>query len=103
MADLAKNPRIALRGATDHQAVGAGLFKHLGGLLRGLDVAVGEHRDAHRRADGGDGGVLGLAAEALRACAAVHRQRGDARVLGDARDVHAVAFARTRGRCGSSG
>jgi len=46
MLDLAKQPRPALSGAADHQAIGAGLPQHLAGLLRRVDVAVGDHRNA---------------------------------------------------------
>ena len=41
--DLAEDPRAALGRAPDHHRVGAGVVEHEPGLLRGGDVAVGDH------------------------------------------------------------
>ena len=72
MADLAEHPRPALRGAADHHRIGAGVFEHVLDSLRRGDVAVGDHRDADRRLDRGDGVVFGLAGiSRRRACGRV--------------------------------
>src|SRR6478672_12565919 len=48
VVDLAEYPGTPLRGAADHDRVGAGVFEDVPGLLGGVDVAVGDHRDRDR-------------------------------------------------------
>ena len=91
MRDLAEDPRPALRGAADHHRIGAGVPQHERGALRRIDVAVGDHRDRQLRLDRGDGVVFGEAGVLLVAGAPVHGERGDAAVLGDARDRRRIA------------
>ena len=101
MPDLAEDPRPALRGAADHHRVGARCARARARLLGRGDVAVGDHRNRHRRLDGADRVVLDGADEGAGARAAVHGERADARVLGDARDRERVAVRRVGRRCGS--
>ena len=94
MADLAEYPRPALRSAADHDRIGPGVFEHLLGLLRRVDVAVGDDRNAHCGLYRGDGVVLGMSRVGASAGAAVHGQRLDARALGDARDCERIFMLR---------
>ena len=48
--DLSGQPRPALRRATDHDRIGAGLAQRLLRVLKRFDVAVDHHRDRHRLA-----------------------------------------------------
>ncbi|CDN41094.1 hypothetical protein BN871_AB_00920 [Paenibacillus sp. P22] len=43
-----EHPRVAERRASDHDAVAAGFGDHALGVLRGVDVAVADDRNAHR-------------------------------------------------------
>ena len=90
--DLTEDPRPPLGATADHQRIGRGLGQHPSCLLGRADVAVGDDRNPHRLLDRGDRFVLGHALEAILAAPAMHGQGGDARVLGDARDAHAIAF-----------
>src|SRR3990172_3735853 len=85
MADSAEDPRFALRGASYHDSVGAGVLEYVFRLLRGADIAVGDDREIDRRLDGGDGVVFGFASIGAGASAAVHGQRFNARLLSDPR------------------
>ena len=49
--DSAKDPWRPVARAADHYSVGAGEIKYLARFLRRIDVAIGEHRDAHVRLD----------------------------------------------------
>ena len=73
--------------------VGAGVLEHALRLLGRVDVAVGDHRDAHGGLHRADGVVLGLARVAAGARAAVHRERPDA--------ARPRRCARCAARCGS--
>ncbi|MND06130.1 hypothetical protein D3C83_273320 [compost metagenome] len=46
VADLAKQPRPPLRRTAYHHCVGLGVFEHMLHMLRRMDVAVGNHRNA---------------------------------------------------------
>jgi len=94
VVDLAEDPRSALRSAADHHGVGAGGGEHRARLLGRVDIAVGHDRDLHRALDRGDGVVLGPAAVAAGAGAAMQREHGDAGLLGQARDGQRVAVLR---------
>ena len=68
------------------------VVEHEARALGRIDIAVGEHRDAHRGLDRRDGLVLGFAQVLVGAGAAVHGQRRDA---GSPR-----RSARSPGHCG---
>ena len=91
MPDLTENPGVALRGPADHQAFSPGVFKHFQGLLRCLDIAVGEHGDGDRFADRTDRFVFCLAFEAVRAGSAVYGQGRNTRVFRHPGDFNAIA------------
>ena len=91
MLDLAKNPGPSLRGAANHQAVGAGERKNFAGTLWRLDVAVRDNRNSDCVLDGADRLVLDGADECACACAAVYRNRGDASAFRHARNRHCIA------------
>ncbi len=94
VVNFAKDPGPPLGRAADHQAIGTRVLQHLRSLVRRVDVAVGDHRDAHGLLDGADGVVFGSAGVTAGAGAAVHRQGLDTGPLGELRDVHAVAVVR---------
>src|SRR5213079_2344844 len=91
--DVGEDPGPPLRGAADHDRVGAGGGQDLARLERRIDVAVGDDRDRDRALDRGDGLVLGLALVALLARPAVDRDHGDAGIFGGARDPDRVLLA----------
>ena len=91
MFDLAEQPGAALRGAPDHERVGPGGVEHLTGFFRRDDVAVGDHRNVRGGLDGGNRVVFGMTGIAAGACAAMHGERPDARLLGDGEDRQGVA------------
>src|SRR5437762_2786944 len=84
MRDLAEDPGPALRGTADHDRIGAGFHQHARRLLRRVDVAVGDHRNADRRLDGANRSVFDGAMEGARARPAVDGERNNAGVLRDA-------------------
>ncbi|MNP28818.1 hypothetical protein D3C76_1218140 [compost metagenome] len=90
MLDLAKDPWPPLGSPANQQAIDPGGFQHRPGLFWRGDIAVGKNRDRHRLLDGSDGVVFGFAGVQVGACAAMHRQRLDAGLLGDPRHVQAV-------------
>src|SRR6185312_2969698 len=91
MRDFAEDPRPALRRAADHHRIRSRVIEDEPRLRRRIDVAVGDHRDRNAGLHRGDGVVLGHAFVFVRAGAAMHGERRDARVLRDARDVQRVA------------
>ena len=73
------------------------MCEHVLRLFRRGDVAVGDHRNRHRRLDRRDRFVFGVAAVAIGAGAAVHGQHRDAGVLGHvARCVSAFLLSRSQ-------
>ena len=90
VADFAKDPGPTLRGAADHDRIGAGMPQHELRLLGRRDVAVGDDGDAHRRLDGADRVVFHRTDEGAGTRAAVHREGADAGLLGDPRDRERV-------------
>src|SRR5690606_29298273 len=89
--DLAEDPGPALGSAADHDRVGSGVLQNLSGLLRGIDIPVGEQRDANGLADFGDGVIFGLAGIQLAAGATMYRKGLDTALLGYAGHPHAIA------------
>ena len=90
MRDLAEDPGAALRRASDHDAVRAGVLENVLRPLRCGDIAVGNHRQPGRRLDLADRVVLGLAGKPAGARAAVQRQQLDAALLGDFRHAQRI-------------
>lgn len=82
--DLAENPRTALRATANHHRIGVRCIEYVLGLLRRGDVPIGEHGNMHRGFHRSDGVVFGFAFVSIGTRAAVHRQRRDAVVLGNA-------------------
>ena len=79
--DLGKEPRIAERSPPDHHQIAAGLLKHAGGILRGKNIPVADHRHRYRRLDTGDAAEINRRRIHLGTGAAVHRYSSDARGL----------------------
>jgi len=73
MRDFAKYPRPALRGAPDHDGIGAGIFEHVTCFLRCGDIAVGDDRNTHRSLYGADSVVFGITGVRAGARAPVYR------------------------------
>ncbi len=87
MFDFAKEPRAPLRGTANHDRVRTGYGQYVARFFGRGDVAVGHHRNAHGRFDGGNGLVFRVALVEIGALAAVHGQHGNARVLRNARNI----------------
>ena len=81
MGNLAENPGPALRGAADHDRIGACFRQHPLRLLGRVDVAVGDHRNRDRLFDGADRSIFNRTGEGARARPAMHGQREDPGVL----------------------
>ena len=90
MVDLAENPRSSLGGPTDQQGIHPGLLDDFPGLLRRIDVAIGEHRYRHGLLDRRDGLVLRLPGVQVGAGPAMYRKSLDPRLFGEPRDADAV-------------
>ena len=84
----------ALRGASDHHAVGTGVVEHPLRVLRRRDVAVRDHRQAGRRLHLADRIVLGGAAEAAGAGATVDGEEANPGLFRNARDAHRIPVSR---------
>ena len=72
MRDLAEDPRPALRGAADQQAVALRMVEYRACLLRGIDIAVRPDRYRDRLPDCGDRRVFSVALLNVRALPPVH-------------------------------
>ena len=79
---------------TDHYAVCSSTFKNMCGFLRTVDISVCKNRNGYGGFYLPNGFVFREAAIGARAGAAVHGQRGDARLFGNARNQHTVAVFR---------
>ena len=101
LGDVGREPGAAVRAAADHDAIGAGLAQGFGGVVRGQDVAVGDHGDAHGGLDAGDEGPVGAAGIHLLAGAAVDRHHADAAVLRDAGECGGVEVGVVPSPCAS--
>src|SRR5690606_27939782 len=83
---FAEDPGPSLGGAADHDGVGSSVIQDAAGLLRRVDVAVGDQRDADFPADFPERVVFGLPCVQVAAGAAVQRQGGNAAVFSQAGD-----------------
>ena len=83
-------PRVAARGAPDHDARGPRLPGHGQRRRRRVDVAVGNHRNRHCAHHRGNVGAVDAPREALRARAAVNRDGRRPGLLGKQGEAHRV-------------
>ncbi|MNG09735.1 hypothetical protein D3C84_931650 [compost metagenome] len=83
MGNLAEDPRPPLRRTADQQGIGASGGEYLLGLVRRIDVAIGEHRNGYRLLDRGDGVVLGVAGVKVGAGASMYCQCLDPGLFGN--------------------
>src|ERR1700722_16266377 len=79
--DITKNPWCTLCGAPDHYSFCTGEIKYCKGLLRRVDITVGDHRYAQLTARAAHRLVFCAAAKKIGACAAMHAEGRDATVL----------------------
>ena len=70
---MRKEPWVAQRAAADHDHVAAGLFEHIGGLLRGGDIAIADDRNGDGLFNLANDVPVGRWGVHLLACAAVNR------------------------------
>src|SRR3989338_2863861 len=70
--DFGKNPRITKRTAGDQNAIAFGLFKRGKREWRGMDVAIGEHRNGNALFDLADHIPVRKSAVTLRFCASMN-------------------------------
>ena len=69
---LSGKPRPALRGAADHDGVGAGSRQRAFGVVERTNVAIDDDRNRHRLLDGAHRRPVGAAVVELAARAAMH-------------------------------
>ena len=82
VGNFAEYPRPPLRGAAHHHGVSFGVCQNSGGFFRGVDVAVGHHRNPQRCFHGAHRVVFGFALVALFPRATVYRDHGHAGLFG---------------------
>ena len=89
-----KGPGVAERAPADHHRVAAGLCLHAQGVRIVLDVAVADHRDAHRLFHRRNHVPVRLAAEPLGPGPTVDDHRGGAGLLGHDRELRGGQIGR---------
>ncbi len=89
LRDLAKDPRVCRCRAPDHDRIATGLGDHRGGVFRRQNVAIADHRDAHRILHGGDVLPARLAGVPVFPGPRMERDRVQAAVLGQPGELHA--------------
>src|ERR1700674_1867034 len=80
---LPEHPPPTLCRASDHDAVGAGMFEYCARFRAGVDVAIRKNRNRHRRLDGTDRVVFGNSLIVIGARPTVDRESLDAGALGE--------------------
>ena len=85
--DTPQQPGLSLSRPTDHDGIGPCGLQDPPGMLRGIDITVGDHWDRYCRLDLGDGVIVDGAMVFALPAAAMNGQCPDTGLLGNTGDV----------------